>query len=61
MLWQWVFLKEHIYVTMVNGNKPHQPIEGWIQNHTKNLSKKTKSQGDPACVNFIMATHIATQ
>ena len=28
------------YVTTVNGNQKHQPIDGWIQNHTENLSKK---------------------
>lgn len=46
---------------MVTGNKNHQLIQGWIQNHTENHSKKLKSQADPTCVNFTTAAHNMTQ
>ena len=37
-------LQQHFilrYVT-VNGNQNHQPIKGWIQNHSENQSEKNE-------------------
>ncbi len=46
---------------MVSGNQNDQPIEGWIQNHVRNQSKKLKLQADPICMSFIKATHNVSQ
>ncbi len=44
-------------LSVVKGNQNHQPTQGWIQNHTKSLSKQIKLQADPTCIYFIKSTH----